>query len=305
MLETYNGLRKLAIGNKELYQLTDEDIAGLQKILLGAMKDIDHVCEKYHLTYALAGGAMLGMVRHKGFIPWDDDIDICMPRMDFDKFPEFFKREFGDKYWLQDVRTDAKYDLHFMKVRVKNTEFMEVFDTDEEKAGIFIDIYPVENTFSNPVLKFFHGIISDGLLLICSCVRMYTKKDRLLKYTKDSEINTSIRLKVFIGRIFSIISFRRWLLFTEKWLSIYKNHASKWVSIPSGRKHFFGELYERDVFFPGKRRPFETENFVGMNEAEPYLKRMYGSYLTVPDEEERERHSVLRFALKKTPENLL
>lgn len=297
MLETYNSLRKLAIGNEKLYHLTDEDVRAVQEHLLTAMRDIDYVCRKYHLMYAITGGAMLGMIRHHGFIPWDDDIDICMPRRDYDRFCMLFKREFSEKYWLQNVKTDKKYDLNFMKVRIKNTVFMEVFDMDEEKAGLFIDIFPAENTFANPVLRFVHGVIGDGLLLICSCVRMKTKKERLLKYTEHSDLNKAVRLKVFIGKLCSVFPLRWWLLQTERWLSLYKNHNSKWITVPSGRKHYFGELYPRNVFYPAVRMRFEKERFFGVREPDPYLKNMYGEYWKIPPASERERHSVLRFFL--------
>jgi lipopolysaccharide cholinephosphotransferase len=252
--------------------------------------------------YAITGGAMLGAVRHQGFIPWDDDIDICMPRRDYDRFCKLFLQEFSDRYWVQNVKNDCRYDLNFMKVRMKNTIFLELFDMDEKKAGLFIDIFPVENTFSNPVLRGIHGVISDGLLLICSCVRMTTKAERLLTYTHHSELEKTIRIKLIIGKLCSVFPLRWWLLQTERWLSSYKNSKSEWITIPSGRKHYFGELYRRTVFYPAVRRPFEQEHFLGVREPDVYLKNMYGDYMEIPPVSERERHTVLRFSLQKDRE---
>jgi lipopolysaccharide cholinephosphotransferase len=299
VLETYNSLRKLAIDNDQLYQLTDEDIRDIQRCLISMMKDIDEVCRKYHLMYAITGGAMLGAVRHQGFVPWDDDIDICMPRRDYDRFCKLFLRECSDRYWVQNIRNDRRYDLNFMKVRMKDTVFLELFDMDEEKAGLFIDIFPVENTFSNPILRGIHGAIGDGLLLVCSCVRMTTKAQRLLSYTKHSALEKSVRVKLMIGRLCSVFPLRWWLLQTERWLSIYKNHKSEWITIPSGRKHYFGELYRRTVFYPAVRMNFEEEHFLGVREPDAYLKNMYGDYMKIPPVSERERHTVLRFSLKR------
>ncbi len=300
MLETYNSLRKLAIGNESLYQLTDEDIRAIQKCLLEMMEDIDSVCEKYHLEYAITGGAMLGAVRHKGFIPWDDDIDICMPRHDYNRFYMLFMREFSDKYHLQYIEKDPKYDLNFMKVRMKNTVYLEVFDMDEEKAGIFIDIFPAENTFSNPILRVMQGLLSDGMLLLSSCVRMATKEKRLLKYTKDSEVEKSVRIKVLIGKILTCFCDSTWwYLLTERALSLCKDNESEYISVPCGRKHFFGEFYKRSTFYPSVRRKFETEEFKCVRDPDAYLTNMYGDYMKIPPESERERHSVLRFLLSE------
>lgn len=297
MLETYNSLRKLAIGNESLYQLTDEDIKHIQECLMVMMRDIDSVCAKYHLEYAITGGAMLGAVRHEGFVPWDDDIDICMPRKDYDRFYMFFLREFSDKYHVQYIKKDPKYDLNFMKVRMKNTVYLEVFDMDEEKAGLFIDIFPAENTFSNPCLRLLHGILSDGMLLLSSCVRMSTKEERLLGYTRDSGLEGSIKEKVFIGRLLSVFGSRWWYLQTERVLSLCKNNTSEYISVPCGRKHFFGEMYKRSTFYPSVRRKFEDESFKCVQDPDAYLKNMYGDYMKVPPEAERERHSVLKFSL--------
>jgi lipopolysaccharide cholinephosphotransferase len=299
VLETYNRLRKLAIGNDQLYQLTDQDVKNVQACLLDMMDDIDHVCRKYHLTYAISGGAMLGAVRHGGFIPWDDDIDICMPRKDYNRLGRLMLREYGDRYWVQEVRRDARYDLNFMKIRKKGTTFMEVFDMDPEKSGVFIDIFPAENTFDHVALRMVHGVLTDGLLLACSCVRMASKEKRLRSYTAGSDVEGSVRQKIFIGRILGVLPLRWWLLQTDRVMGICKNHQSRYISIPCGRKHFFGELYRREDFYPPKRRAFDEHEYYCVRNEEHYLRQLYGDYMKLPPEEEREHHSVLKFAMEE------
>ena len=299
MLETYNSLRKLAKESSSLRELTDDDIKHVQEILLDMMEDIHTVCEKYHLSYAISGGAMLGAVRHKGFVPWDDDIDICMPRKDYNRLPRLMLKEFGDKYWVQDVRLDSKYDLNFMKIRKKNTTFLEIFDMDPVKAGIFIDIFAAENTFSSPFVRKLQGAVTDGLLLICSCVRMASKQKRLISYTSGSDVEKAVRLKCVLGRILGVISLRRWLLLTDSFMSICRNSKSEYISIPCGRKHFFGETYKRSWFYPASLREFNGHSFYCVADADGYLKNMYGDYMTVPPESERERHSVVSLSFDK------
>lgn len=302
MLETYNSLRKLAINNEKLYQLTDEDVSAIQHCLLDMMEDIHRVCEKYHLTYAISGGAMLGAVRHGGFIPWDDDIDICMPRKDYNRLGRLMLREYGDKYWLQEVRLDQRYDLNFMKIRRKGTVFLEVFDMDPEKAGLFIDIFPAENTFDNPLLRRLQGIVTDGLLLADSCARMASKEQRLRAYTAGSDVERAVRLKIVLGKLLAFFPLRWWLLKTDQFMRICKNHQSKYIAIPCGRKHFFGELYLRKDFYPPKLMAFDGHEFYGVSNADAYLKNMYNNYMKLPGEDERERHSVLKFSLGKVME---
>ena len=101
--------------------LTDEQLLDLQKTLNGILRDIISVCAKHHLRYFLGGGSALGAIRHHGFIPWDDDIDINMPREDHDRFVQVFRQEFGTKYWVHTPEETAGYGLLLSRVLLKGT----------------------------------------------------------------------------------------------------------------------------------------------------------------------------------------
>ena len=101
--------------------------------ILNRIKDVEkqilckyiEICEKYHLRYFVAFGTLLGTVRHKGFIPWDDDIDVGMPREDYERFLQIAQKECGEEYFLQTVDTDPEYHLYFAKLRMNRTRFVE------------------------------------------------------------------------------------------------------------------------------------------------------------------------------------
>ncbi len=300
MLETNDLFRQTALENDSLYMLTQDDIQAIQKVLLEQMEDFHYVCQKYGLQYAMVGGTALGAVRHKGFIPWDEDLDVCMPRRDYDRFQKLFEKEFGDKYWVQSVKTNPKYDLNFMKIRKKGTRYVEIFEPDMQQAGIFIDIFCVENTYNNSLLRRLQGMIVNGLLLCVSCVRIYNKKDRLLAYMPESSKKAvqMIKLKAAIGKMLSFRSITRWCLSIEKWAGKCKNDTSKYITVPAGRKHFFGEIYERDVFFPAKKAEFEGRQFYIVGDAHVYLTKFFGNYMEIPPVDKRERHSIIEFRLQ-------
>lgn len=298
-LKSFSAFKKMAADSKELYTLTEEDTREVQKRLLAMMEDVDRFCTEKHLTYVMTGGCALGAVRHQGFIPWDDDIDICMPREDYDRFIHSFRKEYGQQYELQEIRSCEKYDLNFMKLRLKGTVFCELLDSEPEKAGIFIDIFPIEHVYTSTLRRTLQYLYSDGLQFICSCVRIRKKKERLLRYAEDPGVIRMIRLKSAIGFLFSFLSFRKWLLLTERMVSRCKETDSPDITVAVGRGHFKGELYPADWFYPPKRMRFEDHLFAFPAKTEKYLAHMYGDYMTIPPEEEREHHSVLAFSLNK------
>lgn len=299
MLETNDLFRQTAIGNSSLCTLTQEDIRRIQGALLEQMEDFHFVCRKYGLQYVMAGGTALGAVRHKGFIPWDEDLDVCMPRRDYDRFQALFEKEFGSRYWVQSIKSNSKYDLNFMKIRKKGTRYVEIFEPDPEQAGLFIDIFCVENTYNNGLLRCLQGMVVNGLLLCSSCVRIYNKKDRLLGYMSGASKKAvqMIRIKAALGKLLSFRSITKWCLSIEKWAGMCRDDTSKYITVPGGKKHFFGEIYERKVFFPPKETEFEGKKFFVVGDAHSYLTKFFGNYMEIPPVEKRERHSIIEFRL--------
>lgn len=296
LLETYKNIRKTVDANEDMYEISDSDLKQIQHTLKGMIQDIDSFCEKHHLTYALCGGSCLGAVRHKDFIPWDDDIDICMPRADYDQFVALFAEECASGYWVQNIRADDRYDLHFSKVRKKGTCFEEIYETEPDKAGMFIDIFPVDNTWDNPVLRALHQWLCDGLLLICSCVRIRSKLPRLLKYVGgDRQASRALHVKSFIGFCFSFLPLRRWMLITESAIALCRDDTTRYVMIPSGIRHARGETYQRRWFFPSRRIRFGDARLKTLCHPAPYLGRLYGDFMQIPPKADRLKHSVIRY----------
>ena len=126
-------------------ELDNKTLKKLHEVGLEILLEIDRVCKKYDIPYFLCGGTLLGSIRHKGFIPWDDDIDIGMLRNDYEKFEECYIKEHSKKYYLHSIKTDEDYWLSFIKIQKNNTtineKFIEKLDTHK---GIFVDIFPFD-----------------------------------------------------------------------------------------------------------------------------------------------------------------
>lgn len=127
-------------------------------IELDLLREFDRICKKYNLTYYAFGGTLLGLVRHKGFIPWDDDIDVIMMRDQYDKLCEIAPSEFSFPYFFQIQSTDLGARHGFAKLRNSNTTCIHPFDLYDSELmntmnkGIFIDIFPVDNVIDDEKL---------------------------------------------------------------------------------------------------------------------------------------------------------
>ena len=124
---------------------SQEQLQKMQEVELDLFKAFIEVCEKLQLKYYLLGGTLLGAVRHKGFIPWDDDIDVGMPRKDYEIFIQKAQDLLPEHYFVQNCYTDGKLPMAFCKIRNSNTTFIETSVKDFKiNHGIFIDIFPLD-----------------------------------------------------------------------------------------------------------------------------------------------------------------
>ena len=132
---------------KVVYEkISEENLKKLHEVEVEILDEVVRICDKYNLDYYLVGGTLIGAIRHKGFIPWDDDLDISMPRADYEKFLEVAPLELDEKYYLENRKYNEKFHLPFTKIKKNNTEFRETFTSSlDNHKGIFVDIFPLDN----------------------------------------------------------------------------------------------------------------------------------------------------------------
>ena len=282
-------------------EIDDQKIKELQNVLLDILIDIDFVCRKYQINYSLAGGSALGLIRHKGFIPWDDDVDLLMTRSNYTRFCKLFLKEMADKYWLHTPEDTKDYGLCLSRVRKKGTVCRSREDYRNNECGVYVDIFIVENTYNSAILRKIHGFFSLALGFILSC-RNFWENRTLYKSIGETTDNPSVfNAKIRLGFLFSFFKVDTWTHLWNKINSICKDNRSFFVTVPAGRKHFFGELYERKYLDEYMDMPFYHNDkkfiFLIMKGYDYYLTKLYGDYLEIPPVEKREKHIVLEYDL--------
>lgn len=278
----------------------DESLAKFKQELIEIAEDFIAVCEKYNLTYMMAYGTALGAFRHKGFVPWDDDLDLNMPRKDFDMFLKISEEEMGDKYFIRAVMKGDHVSVPTIHIRKKNTLYVNYADMvkmnsePEEMRGIYIDIAAFENAPNNKCLRQLDGIINLGIQFILSCIEIKDsiKYLRNMEVTLTSEEKSALRLKKIIGLIFGVVPLWRWYRLYDWYASKNRNDNSRYVCSYAGYKNLRKSTFKRDCLFPTSKAEFEGRSWNCPHDINYYLKTLYKDYMKLPPLEQRKVHPV-------------
>lgn len=249
----------------------------LQEVQLEIAVEVKHICEKLNLQYFLIGGTLLGAVRHKGFIPWDDDFDLGMPRKDYDKFIQYCSNDLNAKYYLHCHETDPKYWLNYAKIRKNGTVFEEKFLSKiDTHKGIFIDIFPLDNVIgpTSRVLALQSKLIGHLTFII------YKKRGLDIKYN----FNRKQRILYLIMKSFQIASIAK---LQQRIMTIYANRSTDyWVSFGSSYSHIT-ETMPKEKYLPSKDLEFEGILFKVPANYDYVLTRLFGDYMVPPPDKLR------------------
>ena len=274
---------------KQYKEYDDITLKKIQKVELEILKDFMDICDRHGLDYFGIAGTGIGALRHQGFIPWDDDIDVAMPRDDFEKLLTLVEKEMGNKYLIMNTERYPNYPLMTTRMTMRGTKFKEEALKDiDAPLGIFLDLYPLDKVSDNP------------------------------KEARKQARDTWFWSKILILRSipFPMLGFSGWKAkivhaacgfahFMLKLFHVPKMWIYKKAYEAETRSNYYKETKNVDFFcdttpymnlyavkdiYPLRKLPFEEMELNFPHNLHNNLTRMYGDYMQLPPEEKRKNH---------------
>ncbi|SHJ80753.1 lipopolysaccharide cholinephosphotransferase [Clostridium amylolyticum] len=254
------------------------DIKTVQDIMLQILKEVDRICSKHNIKYFLSDGTLLGAIRHGGFIPWDDDLDISMLREDYNRFKEIAPKELSKKYFFQTRDTDSNYDLYHIPLKIRHNGSLLIEEKNKRyHQGFYIDVFPFDKV---PDTSFKAKIQSlAGKLWILK-----------LRINTDDFPKPRFFLRTFMQLLGKLIPTK--LIFKLQESAIKLSKGSKSTTYTYGAELIWDKEFEEKDLFPLERRKFENGYFLTPNNSDKILTISYGNYMVLPPENERTVHAI-------------
>ncbi len=261
--------------------MTVAEIKKIKDFQMEIMDEVHKVCVENGLVYYIIGGTALGAVRHGGFIPWDVDIDIAMPRRDYEQFEKFSATKLDGRYFLKNYKNTPKYSYPHARVGIKNTQLydkLQDINPKEEILPIYIDIFPLDNAPTDETLQ------------------QKQSKDinriRKQKYIKHARCYRKDFKNLYIKKILSLLLF---------WTDMNKLNAEfdavcrRYEDVDTGLLCSMASHYKyskqcmpASVYGKPQLIKFENREYYAPEKLDDYLTRIYGDYMKLPPEEERQ-----------------
>jgi len=294
-------MNELARKTQYLHELTQEESAEMKRQLLGMYQDIVRLCDREGLTVMMCGGTCLGTVRHQGYIPWDDDLDLMMPRRDYERLLQLLQEgALSECYEYSAPNKEQDSANVWLKIYKKGTTCVDLYNIHTPfPKGLFIDVFALDGVPDTRLAQRCKGLVANALQF-CSILALlgsYPNSELGEYMAQDPVLKRRYKYKRMLGKIVALIPRRRWNYWFDRWVKDTSDRK-KW-GIPTGRKYYCGEIFPREVYVPTIEAEFEQVKVKIPNGYDAYLTNLYHDYMQLPPVEKRERHFTYQFELSK------
>ena len=273
----------------------NSELRKLQLTILDLIKMFAEICEKHHLRYFMVGGTMLGAARHQGFIPWDDDVDMGMPRPDYEKFIKIVSDELPEGFKFLNYKTDSSYRRYFSRLVNTNVEIYNNSNSVEIIENAWLDIFPYDGMPKNKIAQKIHFWYLTGwrLLYHMSCFDELVNLNRPGR-PKYQQVIINCLAKVKVGRKLNTYKLMSKI---ERGLCKYNYDQAETVV------SFFGaymtrEIIDKKVFGKLQYYTFEDTKLLGAEHYDEFLSHYYGEWKLPPSDANKDKHSIRKIVYK-------
>lgn len=274
----------------------------LKKLELEMLKDVARFCDENGLRYYLCGGTLLGAVRHKGFIPWDDDMDIAMPRADYDVFLKTYNAH-SERYQVNGIENNDQYCRPFARVEDHQTVVYEkTLKKKYQKCHVWVDVFPMGGIPNTPAAERQLMLRQKALEMVCNASSMGFSPSR--HYSDSKEAHTSLRntmrtwVKYLAILLFSGVNTQYIVRKMNENARKYEYEAAQDVGLTSFIWGWRFEKASRKAFAERRQFQFEDGTFWGPAGYDEYLTKTYGDYMTPPPIQNQVSHHSFEAYLK-------
>lgn len=266
----------------------ESNVRKVQNVQLQILKDFMLFCKEHQLRYFMSGGSLIGVMRHKGFIPWDDDIDVVMPRKDYNKFVKL-QNEYPHDYFLVNHDTDKNWQFNFAQFVDNQSEIIVRMNEKPRKCKIWIDVFPLDGLPNNALLRRIH---IERIMLYRYLIQIPNIRTQVDTHKVGRPFYEKCVIKLLhyipLGRLVKVDSVLKKM---QEYLEKYDYDGSNFVGNMLG-KYREREVVPYDYFGQGKVMDFENIKACCPSKPDLLLKHLYGEYMLLPPEKDRVSHDI-------------
>lgn len=261
--------------------MTQEELRKIGLLQLEILNEVHRVCEEHHIAYYMIGGTLLGAVRHKGFIPWDLDIDIAMPREDYERFKQVAQEQMDERYTYIDHENCRNHIRPHALVIRNDTRIHFKYDSVNPKLhdlGIYVDIFPLDNAPDDERLR-----------------KKQAKKLKNIRKLKEYRTPYSYSYKLWrrcahylVSLLLCWIPIKRINCLQQKQMQKYRHQTTKCLCSMASQYAYAKQCMPREIYGTPTLLEFEGRKYYAPQQYRQYLTRLYGDYMQLPPPEKRQ-----------------
>lgn len=269
-------------------EIGDHSLNETQSYIMHVLSSLIAILDEMEIPYYMQGGTMLGSVRHRGFIPWDDDVDLGIPREAYERLLKEIPAMLPENLELRTYWDETDHHYYFARIVDKRYQIRRMGSLEERLENIWVDLFPLDGMPNGTLLRQWHKL---HLTVVRLKYHLSCFEKVNIKRPGRPLVERIIIRFAMLTRIGKWFNTRRQLDKMDALLKKYPPERSDWLVNFMGQTSYrFNELFRKDIYGEGKLYPFENMLLSGPEHYDDYLKSLYGDYMVPPEEKDRNAH---------------